>query len=285
MRGAEAAARCKSADELRSNAEGWPYILRQRRHTCVGKAPRWNGGRADLIFYHILLINFAIFFVFVSFVLFVSICLGLVSLSLLALSLFVSLYLCLVSDWICLFLSLSSYVFAPVCLCLVYVCVCLVFTILNICLSWIIVFLVNLSFAFYFCLCQSSEEGRFALHAFLTYFVSQTLSSSLYSSLSFSLSLFVLVLSLCPSWRCLCSYLSLSLPLSISLLPFIFVFVKPTRRGGSYCMHLWHISCLKLHFVFPPRTETDILWERLLFARSYHRSWDEFTPHPATRPA
>jgi hypothetical protein len=37
-------------------------------------------------------------------------------------------------------------------------------------------------------------------------------------------------------------------------------------------------------FFFSRPTEKDVSWERLLFARSHHRSWDELTPHhPATQ--
>jgi hypothetical protein len=46
------------------------------------------------------------------------------------------------------------------------------------------------------------------------------------------------------------------------------------------------LSILPEFHLFPPfrPTEKDVLWERLLFARSHHRSWDELTPHhPATQ--
>ncbi len=39
-----------------------------------------------------------------------------------------------------------------------------------------------------------------------------------------------------------------------------------------------HSKLVSFYLFFRP-TEKDVSWERLLFARSFHRSWDELTPH------
>jgi hypothetical protein len=47
-------------------------------------------------------------------------------------------------------------------------------------------------------------------------------------------------------------------------------------------LHSTRDSCFSFFFSRP--TEKDVSWERLLFARSHHRSWDELTHHhPATQ--
>jgi hypothetical protein len=48
-------------------------------------------------------------------------------------------------------------------------------------------------------------------------------------------------------------------------------------------LSLYSITSFVFFVLFPRPTEKEVLWERLLFSRSYHRSWDEFTPHPAAQ--
>jgi hypothetical protein len=58
------------------------------------------------------------------------------------------------------------------------------------------------------------------------------------------------------------------------------------KRKGGIAKKRRSLSILhEFHFIYLSRpTEKDVSWERLLFARSCYRSWDELAPHhPASQ--